>query len=51
MTFGGLVWVRARAVSSKGTVSLVTAWFRADPETNLFKMGEIDTGLPCGPIA
>ena len=35
--------VRARAASSKETVSLVSAWFRADSGTNLFKQGEIVT--------
>ena len=38
------MWVRARAASSKGTVSSVPAWFRADSETNLIKQGEIVTG-------
>ena len=45
------MWVRARAASSKGTVSSVPAWFRADSGTNLIKQGEIVTGRPCGPIA
>ena len=36
--------VHARAASSKGTVSLVPAWFRADSGTNLIKQGEIVTG-------
>ena len=31
----------ARAASSKGTVSSVPAWFRADSGTNLIKQGEI----------
>ena len=44
VTFGGSVWVRARAASSKETVSSVPAWFRADSGTNLFKQGEIVTG-------
>ena len=44
VTFGGSVWVRARAASSKGTVSLVPAWFRADSGMNLFKQGEIVMG-------
>ena len=44
VTFGGSVWVRARATSSKETVSSVPAWFRADSGTNLFKQGEIVTG-------
>ena len=41
VTFGGLVWVRARATSSnlKETVSLVSAWFRADSGMNLIKQG------------
>ena len=37
VTFGGSVWVRAQAASSKGTVSSVPARFRADSGTNLFK--------------
>ena len=45
------VWVHAQAGSSKGTVSSVPAWFRADSGTNLIKQGEIVTGRPCGPIA
>ena len=48
VTFGGSVWVRARAASSKGTVSSVPARFRADSGTNLFKQGEIVAGRPCG---
>ena len=51
VTFGGSVWVRARAASSKGTVSSVPAWFRADSGTNLIKRGEIVTGRPCGSVA
>ena len=51
VTFGGSVWVRARAASSKGTVSSVLAWFRADSEANLIKQGEIVTGRPCGSVA
>ena len=51
VTFGGSVWVRARAASSKGTVSSVPAWFRADSGTNLIKQGEIVTGRPCGSVA
>ena len=51
VTFGGSVWVRAQAASSKGTVSSVPAWFRADSETNLIKQGEIVTGRPCGSVA
>ena len=35
------MWVRARAASSKETVSSVPAWFRANSGTNLFKQGEI----------
>ena len=49
MTFGGSVWVRA--ASSKGPVSSVLAWFRADAGTNLFKQGEIVAGRPCGSVA
>ena len=45
------MWVRARAASSKGTVSSVLAWFRADSEANLIKQGEIVTGRPCGSVA
>ena len=45
------VWVRGRAASSKGTVSSIPAWFRADSETNLIKQGEIVTGRPCGSVA
>ena len=45
------MWVRARTASSKGTVSLVPAWFRADSGTNLFKQGEIVTGFSCGSVA
>ena len=41
MTFGGSEWVLARAASSKGSVSLVPAWFRADSGTNLIKQGEL----------
>ena len=51
VTFGGSAWVRARAASSKGTVSSVPAWFRADSETNLIKQGEIVTGRPCDSVA
>ena len=51
VTFGVSVWVRARAASSKGTVSSVPAWFRADSGTNLIKQGEIVTGRPCGSVA
>ena len=45
------VLVRARAANSKGTVSSVPAWFRADSGTNLIKQGEILTGRPCGSVA
>ena len=45
------VWVRARAASSKETVSSVPTWFRADSGTNLIKQGEIVTGRPCGSVA
>ena len=38
-TFGGSVWVCARAVSSKGTVSSVPALFQADSRTYLIKLG------------
>ena len=51
VTFGGSVWVRARAASSKGTVSSVPAWYRADSGTNLIKQGEIVTGRLCGSVA
>ena len=47
---GGSVWVRARAASSKGTVSSVPAWFREDSGTNLIKQGEIVIGRPCGSV-
>ena len=42
VTFDGSVWVHARAAtaSSKGTVSSVRAWFRADSETTLIMQGE-----------
>ena len=46
VTFGGSVWARARAASSKETDSSVPAWFRADSGTNLIKQGEIVTGRP-----
>ena len=45
------MWVRARAASSKRTVSSVPAWFRADSGTNLIKQGEIVAGRPCGSVA
>ena len=45
------MWVRARAANSKGTVSSVPAWFRADSATNLFKQGGIVAGRPCGTVA
>ena len=51
VTFGGSVWVRARAASSKGTVSWVPAWFRADSGMNIIKQGEIVTGRHCGLVA
>ena len=51
VTLGGSVWVRARAASSKGAVSSVPVWFRADSGTNLIKQGEIVTGRPCGSVA
>ena len=47
---GGSVWVRARAAISKGTVSSVPAWFRADSGTNPIKQGEIVTGRHCGSV-
>ena len=45
------VRVCAGAASSKGTVSSVQAWFRADSDTNLVKQGEIVTVRPCGSVA
>ena len=45
------MWVRAWVASSKGTVSSVPAWFRADSGTNLIKQGEIVAGRPCGSVA
>ena len=45
------MWVCARAASSKGIVSSVPAWFRADSGTNLIKQGEIVTGRLCGSVA
>ena len=45
------MWVRARAASSKGTISSVPACFRADSRTNLIKQGEIVTGRPYGSVA
>ena len=45
------MWIQARAASSKGTVSSVPAWFRADSGTNLIKKGEIVTGRSCGSVA
>ena len=51
VTFGGTVWVRARAASSKGTVSSVPAWFRANSGTNLIKQGGNVTGRSCGSVA
>ena len=46
VTFGGSVWVCARAVSSNlnENVSSVPTWFRADSGTNLIKQGENVTG-------
>ena len=44
LTFGGSVWVRARAASSKETVLSVSVWLRADSGTILFKQGEIVMG-------
>ena len=49
--YGDSVWVRARAASSKETVSSVPAWFRADSGTNLIKREEIVTGRLCGSVA
>ena len=43
--------IRTRAASSKGTVSSVPAWFRADSGTNLIKQGEIAIGRPCDSVA
>ena len=51
VTFGGSVWVCARAASSKGTVSSVPTLFRADSGMNLFKQGEIVADRPCGLVA
>ena len=53
VTFGGSVWVRARAASSIliETVSSVPAWFRADSGTNLIKQGEHVSGRSCGSVA
>ena len=42
------MWVCAWAASSKGTVSSVPAWVRADTGANLFKQGEIVAGRLCG---
>ena len=39
VTFDGSVWVRARAVSARGTVSSVPSWFRVDSGKNLIKQG------------
>ena len=44
VTFGGSVWVHARAASSKGTVSVVPAWFRADQDESILA-GENYNGL------
>ena len=53
VTFGGSVWVRARAASSNliETVSSVPAWFRADSGTNLIKQGGNVTGRSSGLVA
>ena len=51
VTYGGSVWVRAQAASSKETISSVPAWFRPDSETNLIKQGKIVTGRPCDSVA
>ena len=51
MTFSDSVCVRARAASSKGTVSSVPTRFRTDSGTNLFEQGEIVAGRPCGSVA
>ena len=45
------MWVLVQAASSKGTVSSVLAWFRADSGANLIKQVEIVTGRPCGSVA
>ena len=45
------MWVRARAASSKGTVSPVPTRFRPDSGKNLFKKGEIVAGQSCGSAA
>ena len=50
-TFGGSVWVRARAARSKGTNSSVPSWFRADSGSNLIKQDEIVAGPPHGSVA
>ena len=39
VTFCGSVLARARAAISKGSVSFVLAWFRADTGTTLIKQG------------
>ena len=46
VTFGGSVWVCARAASSNlnENVSSVPTWFQADSGTNLIKQGENVTG-------
>ena len=41
VTFGGSLWVCARAASSKDTVSSVPAQFQADSGTNLFKQWKL----------
>ena len=45
------MWVCAQVASSKGTVSWIAAWVRAESETNLIEQGEIVTGRPCGSVA
>ena len=45
VTFGGSVWVRARAASSKWTVSSVPAWFREDSGTNLIMQRLVGSGM------
>ena len=51
VTFGDSVWVRALAASSKGTVSSVPAWVRADLGTNLIMQWQVVTGRSCGSVA
>ena len=45
------MWVCAWAVSSKGTILLVLAWFQADLGTNLIEQQEIVTDLPSDLVA